>query len=87
MYGSRLMEFYVVMWIFNRIPRRRKIEIYVFFFSGSQKKVMNRVEVKDIPEGQRSLAVLRVNILCIPGSENNFRKHWKVEDISERNQT
>jgi hypothetical protein len=48
---------------------------------------MNRVEVKDIPEGQRSFAVLRVNILCIPGSENNIRKHWKVEDISERNQT
>jgi hypothetical protein len=84
MYGLRLMDFYIVMWMFNRISCCRKIEIYVFF---SQKKVTKHVEVKDISEGQQSFAILHVNILCIPGSENNIRKHWKVEDISERNQT
>jgi hypothetical protein len=31
--------------------------------------------------------VLHVNLIYIPGSENNIRKHWKVEDISDRNQT
>ena len=75
-----------MMWMFNRIPHHRKIEIYVFF-SGSQRKVTNHVEVKDIPEGQQSFTILHVNILCISGSGNNIRKHWKVEDISERNQT
>jgi hypothetical protein len=45
------------------------------------------VEVEDISEGQQDFAVLYVNLIYIPGSENNIRKHWKVEDISDRNQT
>jgi hypothetical protein len=57
-----------------------------FFFWKPKKKITKCVEVEDISEGQ-DFAVLHINLIYFRGSENNIRKHWKVEDISDRNQT
>jgi hypothetical protein len=62
----------------NRIPRRREIEIYVFLFWRPKKEINKTVEVEDTSESRRDFAVLHVNLIYIPGSENNIRKHWKV---------